>query len=905
MEQVNTLTINGHEYPFDEGDTILDVARRNGIFIPTLCQVDGAANTGACRVCLVEVEGARGLAASCAMPAGAGMKVLTESPKVVEARTSVLALLMVSGNHNCAARGVSDDDWTDFQAGVRDYDRATDICDAYGTCELQALAYRYQVGDLVSELRLRSLETDYPIEMASPFIVRDFSRCILCGRCVKACNEIRHNNAISYGYRGANAKIVTRGDKSLCESDCVFCGECIQRCPVGALVEKDSRYETRPWTLSRVRSTCGYCSTGCGVDFFTKDGKIVMTSGTEAGPSRGALCVRGRYGNDFVGHPDRLKRPLIRRDDTLQPAVWDEALGFVAEKLKSILETNGPGAIAACASTRISNEDAYAMQKFFRTVVGTNNIDNASRLTDAPAAAALGAVFGVPAMTNSFAEVEASDVILLAGSDAAHDHPVVASRIKRAAAKGAVLLVVDPGESTMGNYARVHLRPKPGPDVAWMNGFLRVILEEGLFEAEDMAGLAGFAELKEAVNAYTPDHVARLTGIDKEHLVEAARLYGKAGRAAIYHGSGLTQHGTGTDCVKALANLALLCGNIGIEGGGVNPLLSQCNTQGVCDMGGLPDSLPGHKKIEGPDAGLSILEALKSIEEGTVKALYLVGESPLAALPRPVDVARTLQKLELLVVQDMFMSDACSKAHVVLPSASFAESEGTFTSAERRVQRIRKAVPAPGEAREDWRIFADLAAGMGQGMDVSSSAVVFDEIARTIPEYAGLSHARLDVEGGLQWPCPTAEHPGTRFLFKGGQFKSGPSFQAVEYAPPAEVPNVEYPYLLVAGEVLGFHHLHTKLGNHLSDGAVVVSPQDADKLGLKDEGRVKLTSRRGTAELPVRISTRFPAGIVYLPLRSMGSEAARLLSRTGDAVAGTPAYKACAVRMQGTRNEAE
>ncbi len=377
MSTDKIITINGRGYSFEDGETILDVANRNGIFIPTLCHLKDTAPTGACRVCVVEVKRARYLAAACTMPAANKMEVLTDSPQVIEARKNVIALLMTSGNHNCTVRGNTEGDWTDFQLNVRDYDQSSEICDAYGTCKLQELAYLYQVGDM----QYGEIETEYPIETVNPFIIRDFSRCIMCGRCVKACNEVQVNNAIGFGYRGLEAKIITASDQPLADSDCVFCGECIQVCPVGALVEKNTRYEGRQWDLKRVQSTCTYCGTGCSVDLYIKDGKVVKTAGSENGiVNKGSLCVKGRYGNDFIHHPDRLTKPLIREGSDFKEVGWDEALDFISNKLTEIKEKNGPDAIAGLSSARCTNEDNYIMQKFMRAVIGTNNVDHCARL---------------------------------------------------------------------------------------------------------------------------------------------------------------------------------------------------------------------------------------------------------------------------------------------------------------------------------------------------------------------------------------------------------------------------------------------------------------------------------------------------------------------------------------------
>jgi predicted molibdopterin-dependent oxidoreductase YjgC len=381
MDKDNIVTINGSEYTYEDGETILDVALRNGIYIPTLCHLKGAVPTGACRVCVVEVVGARYLVPSCSAPVGKNMVVHTDSKKVRESRRYTIAFLMSSGNHNCAARGSTGKDWTDFQLGVQEYDQGTDICPAYGKCELQELAYRYQASELMSELRLSEVEPKYSMELANPFVIRDFSRCILCGRCVKACNEIQVNNAISFGYRGGSAKIVTKGDRPYIESDCVFCGECIQACPVAALTLKDNRYDTRPWDLKRIESTCTYCGTGCSIDIFVKDNEIAMVNGTESGiVNQGSLCVKGRFGNDFVSSPDRLTQPLVREGGDFKPVTWDKALELISSRLTEIKEKHGPDSIAGLSSARCTNEDNYVMQKFLRAVIGTNNIDHCARL---------------------------------------------------------------------------------------------------------------------------------------------------------------------------------------------------------------------------------------------------------------------------------------------------------------------------------------------------------------------------------------------------------------------------------------------------------------------------------------------------------------------------------------------
>ncbi len=418
MSPENSILINGHPYSYRDEETVLDVAGRNGIYIPTLCHLAGTTATGACRICVVEVEGVRNLVASCAMPAMKNMVVFTDSPRVIEARRFIIALLMVSGSHNCAARGVSDDDWTDFQARVRGDDGSRELCDAYGACVLQELAYRYQAFELISKLRLPGFRTEYSVEDANPYIIRDFSRCILCGRCVKACNEVQVNSAISHGYRGMEAKIVTRGDGALAGSDCVFCGECVQVCPVGALVEKNARYGTRFWTMDRVASTCGLCSTGCPVIIYAKDNAVIRIEGDPGGAvNGGSLCVKGRYAFGYAGGAARLTVPMARKGDALAETGWDAALQTVAGTLGRIVKDHGPDAVAGVASATCTNEDLYSMQRFFRVAIGTNNIDTTARLLDGPAFYALRGSPGVSAMTNTLGEIDASDCIMVVGSD--------------------------------------------------------------------------------------------------------------------------------------------------------------------------------------------------------------------------------------------------------------------------------------------------------------------------------------------------------------------------------------------------------------------------------------------------------------------------------------------------------
>jgi formate dehydrogenase alpha subunit len=916
------ITINGNEYTFEEGDTILDVATRNGIYIPTLCHLKGAWPTGACRVCVVEVKGARFLVPACSMPVSKNMVVRTDTQKVRESRRFNIAFLMTSGNHNCAARGSSDEDWTDFQLDVRKYDGDTELCPAYGQCELQELAYRYQVFELIDELRLHGIKPTYDMELANPFILRDFSRCILCGRCIKACDEIQVNRAISFGYRGISAKIVTRGDHPYIESDCVFCGECLQSCPVGALVLKDKRYEARPWELKRVESTCTYCGTGCSIDLYVKDNQIVMVNGTKSGPvNNGSLCVRGRFGFDFVNSPDRLTTPLIREGDTLKPVSWDEALDHISTRLTAIKESSGPNSIAGLSSARCTNEDNYLMQKFMRAVIGTNNIDHCARLEDSAAGADTDTAYIPGAMTNPITDIDVTECMLLAGTDTTENHPVISSRMKRAVTqREAKLIVVDPRQIAMTRFADIHLQPKPGTDVAWINGIIHVIIEEDLYDKDSVATKTeAFDSLRETVKKYTPEHVEEITGIPKEKLVEAARLYAKAKPASIFYSMGLTQRANGADNVKSLANLALLCGNIGIPGGGVNHLRGLNNVQGANDMGCLPSAYPGYQRVDdagisqkfseawkselSKDAGLSVTEMMKGIDEGNIKALYIMGENLFISNPELTNSEKILPKLDFLVVQDIFMNEAAQHADVILPSAPFAEKEGTFTNTERRVQRVRKAVDSPGEAREDWKIISELARRMGYSMNINSASEIFDEMAQLTPSYGGMSFKRLDEERGLQWPCPTQEHSGTP-LFHDDLLVDGKGlFHAIEYTPLEELPESTYPFILSTGQKLEQFQKDAAGSDKdtqekYPDVFVEINPDDAEKHRISDGDKITVASRRGSIEVTARLTSNSPRGNVLVPLHLAVSAANRLTNEVLNPRAKIPGFKVCSVRLE-------
>jgi formate dehydrogenase alpha subunit len=891
----DTIVIDEREYAFSPGETILQVAARNGIDIPTICHLEGRTPTGACRICVVEVKGARNLLPSCATPAAPNMVVATESERVVRSRRINIELLLASGNHNCLT------------------------CEANGNCRLQELAYRYQV----ETVRFPESPPRYPAEMENALIIRDFARCILCGRCVQACNEVQVNNAISYGYRGAASKIVAKGDLAYHESDCVFCGECVQVCPVGALIEKQSRFQARQWEAERVQTTCPYCGVGCQIHLHVKDNKIVRVTGVEGvAPNFGSLCVKGRFGYDFISDSERLTTPLIRENGGFREASWDEALSVVAEKLSEIKQRHGPDAIGVFSSAKITNEENYLAQKFTRAVIGSNNIDHCARLCHASTVAGLVASFGSGAMTNPIGDIAESELILVTGSNTTEAHPVISSVIKRAVESGrSKLIVVDPRRIPLTGFATLWLRQNLGTDVAWVNGMMHVIIREGLHDSQYIeARTEGFEELKNAVERYSPEYVQEIAGIPAEDLIRAARMYAQAASASIFFAMGITQHRTGTDNVRSLANLAMLCGNVGLPGGGVNPLRGQNNVQGACDLGALPNVFSGYQPVgdriirermakawevadlpESP--GLTVTEMVEGAEEGTVKALYIIGENPLVSDPDLNHAEKAFRGLEFLVVQDIFLSDTARLAHVVLPSASFAEKDGTFTNTERKVQRVRKAVDSPGGARGDWEILCDLSSRMGYPMDYRDSEAIMREIASVTPSYGGISYGRLDMED-IHWPCTSKEHRGTPRLHVDKFTRGMGCFHPIDYLPPAEMPDQEFPLFLTTGRVL--YHFHTGTMTMQSDGLNEMVPECFVEISLGDARRYKVeegdvlrvSSRRGEIAARAQVSDQAVEGTIFIPFHFAKAAANRLTNPALDPVAKIPEFKVCAVKIE-------
>jgi len=674
--------------------------------------------------------------------------------------------------------------------------------------------------------------------------------------------------------------------------------------------------------MKKVLTTCEFCGCGCNFYLGVEGGKVVAVYPSVSHPvSRGMLCIKGWQGHEYIHSPKRLVMPLIKERGEFREASWDEAYQLIADRLKQTRTQYGNDSIALLSSAKCTNEENYLMQKFARAVIRTNNVDHCARLCHASTVAGLSATLGAAAMTNSIDEIENAEVILVTGSNTSEAHPIIAAQIRRAVRqKGARLIVVDPREVPMTKYATLWLRQKPGTDVAWLNGMMHIIIRENLWAKDYVAQRTeGFEELKKVVEKYPPQVVEEITGIPQDRLAEAARLYATARTAMIFFTMGITQHTTGTDNVKSIANLAMLCGKVGIESGGVNPLRGQNNVQGACDVGALPNVLPGYqsladskvvKKFEKAwgnklptSSGLTVVEMIKAAEEGKIKAMYIMGENPMLSDPDLNHVAQGLKKLEFLVVQDIFLTETAQLAQVVLPAVTFAEKDGTFTNTERRVQLIRKAVEPLGEAKPDWQIIAELSSKMGYHMGYDHPEKIMDEIAQVTPSYGGIDYERLE-NGGLQWPCPNKTHLGTKYLHK-GQFARGLGlFQPVEYLPPAEVPDEEYPFILSTGRVL--YHFHTGsitrraqgLAEIYPESQVEVNPWDAKKLGIDDGAMIKLTSRRGQLKVSAKLTERVPQGLVFLNFHFAEAPANILTNPALDPIGKIPEYKVCAVKVE-------
>ena len=879
------LTINGQEVIAERGMTVLEAAQLAGIYIPTLCYDPDLEPYGGCRLCVVEIEGMRGLPTACTTPAADGMVVHTETAAVNNVRRIAVDLFIADHPMDCLT------------------------CPKNQRCDLQKVAAYLGI----TERRLPRTDKPLPVDISNPFFYLDRKYCILCGKCVRACDEIACVNALEIVDRGYPSRVSPFADRPLLESICQSCGECVVRCPVNALMPRDAMPPTR-----EVETICPYCGVGCGMYLGIRDDRIVSVRGNRENPAnKGRLCVKGRFGiAEFVHHQERLTTPLIRREGKLVEASWDEALDLVTGKLADYREQ-----VAVISSAKCTNEDNYIIQKFARLVLGTNNVDHCARLCHAPTVAGLVQSFGSGAMTNSNNDIGDAACILAIGTNTTETHPVIGFNVKKAVRRGAKLIVANPREIHLCRFADLWLRHRPGTDVALLMGMMKVIVDEELHDLTFIEKRCeNFDAFREALKSFDLAFVEELTGVPQNQIAIAARMYATSYPAAILYAMGITQHSHGTDNVIATANLAMLTGNIGKPGTGVNPLRGQNNVQGACDMGALPNVYPGYQAVTAPAVqekfesawgsilsptpGLTITEMLEAAYQGHVKALYLVGENPMLSDPDASHVREALEKLDFLLVQDIFLSETAQLADVILPGATFAEKDGTFTNTERRVQLVRKAIETTGHSQSDWWITCQIARRMGgKGFNFAHPSEIMDEIAQLTPSYGGISYKRLEA-GGLQWPCPTPEHPGTSILHT-EQFARGKGrFIPLEYKPSMELPDEEYPLVLTTGRSLFHFHTGTMsrkvkgLNIFKGEEKVEVNPEDALKLGITDGEIVKVISRRGKVIVKAKVTEDSPAGVVFMTFHFAESLTNLLTNPVLDPVSKIPELKVCAVRIE-------
>jgi formate dehydrogenase major subunit len=935
-----TLSIDGQELTVPEGTTIYDAAKSAGIDIPVLCHDERYDPVGVCRMCVVDV-GARVYAAACVRPCEDGMEVKTATPEVEQRRGTLTQLLMAD------------------QPPTEEDPKETTTADN----ELLALARRYGI----------EREDGLPlgggrgIDLSNPVIAVNHDACIMCDRCVRACDDIQGNDVIGRSGKGYATLIAFDLNDPMGESSCVTCGECVAACPTGALTNKPIHdVPIRPRTeLDSVDTVCPYCGVGCALTFHVdrERNAISYADGRDQPGSKRRLCVKGRYGWDYASSPQRLTTPLIRREDSypkgplsvdvkgegrgrkkpgglvdydevlphFREASWEEALSLVADRLGAIHADGGPPAIAGFGSAKCSNEEAYLFQKLIRAGFRTNNVDHCTRLCHASSVAALTRDLGSGAVTTTYGDIINANVAILAGTNTTANHPVASSFFKQARRRGTKLIVVDPRRERIADHADIYCQLKPGTDVAFYNGIMHEVIANDWVDREFIAERAtNYGELAKVVKQYPPERAAQICGVDADTLREIARLWGTANAGVIYWGMGISQHTTGTDNARCLIAMCTITGNLGRQGTGLHPLRGQNNVQGASDAGLIPMTYPDYQMVDRPGArerfeqawsvsgldpepGLTVTEIIASALQGGVRGMYMMGENPFLSDPNVNKVRKALSALEFLVVQDIFLTETAEFADVVLPATSYMEKEGTYTNTDRRVQIGRKVLDAPGEAREDWKIICDISTRIGFPMDYSSPREVFEEMAAIMPNYAGLSYDNLGATGKL-YPNSDPEHSdGTVVLFQ-ERFNTEDGkahLVPAEWMPAKELPNEEFPFILNTGRLL--EHWHTGSMTRRSfaldaiqpEAFVYLNPDDAQSMGIADGDVVRVTSRRGSIELAARLSHRDTPGTCFIPFHFREAAANVLTIDEIDPIGKIPEFKFCAVRVEAAAVPAE
>jgi formate dehydrogenase major subunit len=888
--QMVKATINYQLHEFEGDLTVLEASRVLGVDIPTLCHDERLKPIGSCRMCLVKVEGKPHPMTACNTLLADGMNISTHTPALENERRALLKML--AQDHP--------------SEGLKEFPEKP--------------FYRYALQYGLTESDFNGSHEPHLLDDSHPYIHVDMSQCIVCYRCVRICDEVQGQFVWQILNRGHETRIVPDSRTTLRESSCVSCGACVDTCPSGALEDKSLLALNKPtrWT----RTTCPYCGTGCEMSVGTSQNQIVSIKPLlEAPVSHGHLCVKGRYAFDFVHAADRITEPLIRNNDGWLQGTWDEAISFTAKRLLRILEEHGPDSIGILGSARGTNEENYLAQKFARVVIGTNNVDCCARVCHTPTAAAMKLMIGTGAATNSYNDIEKAQTILLCGANATENHPIVGARIKQAALHGANLIVIDPRRIELAQYATIHLQPRPGTNIPLLNALAYTILEEQLFDTPFTSErVAEWNEFREFIKGFSPEVVESICGVEAKHIRQAARLYANSKPSMCFHGLGVTEHTQGTEGVMCLVNLALLTGNIGKPGTGINPLRGQNNVQGAAHMGCDPgiltgsvplnDARPLFESVWGAsvphERGLNMLEMMDAAAAGKLKALWVIGYDVALTNANTNATEHALRSLDLIIVQDLFLNETARQfGSVFLPAASSFERDGTFMNAERRVQRIRKAIQSVGKSKPDWEIICALAKAMGKGafFNYNSAEEIWNEIRAVWPAGRGITYQRLE-DGGLQWPCPDVNDPGTKFLHA-ESFPIGKkaALRRIPYRPTKEVTTEEFPFLLVTGRTLyqfnaGTMTMRTANAELRATDLLDISADDAKALKLQDGEHVRIWSRYGETALPIRITSSVRRGELFATFHTAEVFLNRLTSPQRDRYVKTPEYKITAVRIE-------
>jgi formate dehydrogenase major subunit len=917
-EKTVTLTIDGRTVTAPEGTSIMRAAMDAGVEIPKLCATDMLDAFGSCRVCLVEIEGRGGTPASCTTPVAEGIVVKTQTERLDRIRKGVMELYV--SDHPSGFDIKVGTDGSEFDNVVK----ATGLTEnRYGINGRNHVERGNGVAPGGGSLNIDYIARDE----SNPYFTYDATQCIVCSRCVRACEEVQGTFALTISGRGFESRVAAGMSENFIDSECVSCGACVQACPTDALREKSVLQKGRP--THSVVTTCAYCGVGCSFKAEMRGEEVVrMVPWKDGKANRGHSCVKGRFAWGYSNHKDRILNPMVRKkiSDPWREVTWDEAFKHVANEFRRIQYQHGRGAIGGITSSRCTNEETYLVQKLVRQGFGNNNVDTCARVCHSPTGYGLKTTFGTSAGTQDFDSVDHTDVVMIIGANPTDGHPVFASRMKKRLRQGAKLIVVDPRRTDIVRSAHVeadyHLPLKPGTNVAVVTALSHVIVTEGLYDEKFVRERCDWSEFEDwaafvSEPQHSPEEVEKLSGVPADEIRGAARLFAKGGNGAIYYGLGVTEHSQGSTTVMAIANLAMLTGNIGRPGVGVNPLRGQNNVQGACDMGSFPHELPGYRHMSedatraiyeslwdvtlDAEPGLRIPNMLDAAVDGSFKGIYIQGEDILQSDPNTHHVAAGLEAMECVVVHDLFLNETANYAHVFLPGSTFLEKDGTFTNAERRINRVRK-VMSPKNGLADWEVTQKLAQTMGLAWNYQHPSEIMDEIAKTTPSFAFVSYDLLDREGSVQWPCNEKAPLGTPVMHIGGFVRGKGKFIRTEYVATDEKTGPRFPLLLTTGRILSQYNVGAQTRRtenvvwHQED-RLEIHPHDAEQRGVKDEDWVRVQSRAGETTLRALITERVAPGVVYTTFHHPNTQANVITTDFSDWATNCPEYKVTAVQV--------